>query len=78
MGDNSQIDMSKLTQRELLILLNQQVKEMSDKLNSVADDHVKLRERVSNIETRHKVVSAVWGVASVCVSIIINVFRTIK
>lgn len=72
------IDMSKLTQRELLILLNQQVKEMSDKLNSVADDHVKLRERVSNIETRHKVVSAVWGVASVCVSIIINVFRTIK
>ena len=72
------IDMSKLTQRELLILLNQQVKEMSDKLNSVADDHVKLRERVSNIETRPKVVSAVWGVASVCVSIIINVFRTIK
>jgi len=78
MGDNSPIDMSKLTQRELLILLNQQVKSMNDKLNNVADDHIKLRERVSNIETRHNVIAAAWGAGTIVINIFLNAFKILK
>jgi hypothetical protein len=78
MGDNSPIDMSKLTQRELLILLNQQVKSMNDKLNNVADDHINLRERVSNIETRHNVIAAAWGVGTIAINIFLNAFKILK
>ena len=78
MGSDSPIDMSKLTERELLILLNQKVTGMSMMLDKVSDEHIKLRERVSNIETRQKVVAASWGVGTVLINVFISAFKIFR
>jgi hypothetical protein len=51
---------------------------MNDKLNNVADDHIKLRERVSNIETRHNVIAAAWGAGTIAINIFLNAFKILK
>ncbi|MBS2100705.1 hypothetical protein [Carboxylicivirga linearis] len=70
--------MSKLTQRELLILLNERVGALSKKMDEVGTDHQKLRERVGTIETRHKTVSALWGAVGVVITIFLNAFKIFK
>lgn len=62
--NNETIDMNKLTQKELLILLNVKVEDLSSKLEKVTKEHTDLLIRVSNIETRCKVYSTVFSIAS--------------
>ncbi len=75
---DSPIDMSKLSERELLILLNKTVKDMSTKLDNVANDHIVLRERVSNIETRHRTTATIWGIVTVVITILLNAFKVFR
>jgi hypothetical protein len=75
---DSTIDMSKLSERELLILLNQRVNDMNVKLDKVDEGHSRLRERVSNIETRHRAIAAIWGSMGVLITILINAFKLFK
>jgi len=69
------IDDGKYTQRELLILLNSKVSAMDKKMEKLSDDYVSLHVRVSNIETRTKIIAAAWGIGSVVISLIINVIK---
>lgn len=64
MSDREIIDMNKLTQKELLILLNSKVLDMSQTLNKLTGDYTNLLVRVSNIETRAKTWSALIAVLS--------------
>ena len=56
--------MNKLTQKELLILLNSKVIVMDQKVDKLTGDYTNLLVRVSNIETRAKVVSALIALLS--------------
>lgn len=64
MSNNDTIDMNKLTQKELLILLNSKVIVMDQKVDKLTGDYTSLLVRVSNIETRAKVVSALIALLS--------------
>lgn len=64
MSDREIIDMNKLTQKELLILLNSKVLDMSQTLNKLTGDYTNLLVRVSNIETRAKTWSALIAILS--------------
>lgn len=64
MSNNETIDMNKLTQKELLILLNSKVIVMDQKVDKLTGDYTSLLVRVSNIETRAKVVSALIALLS--------------
>lgn len=85
MGNDSPIDMSKLTQRELLILLNQQVTNLTKSLDKVVADNAELRkengalrDRITGLETSYKTWLVVWGVISVAVSMLINAIKIFK
>lgn len=85
MGNDSPIDMSKLTQRELLILLNQQVTNLTKSLDKVVADNAELRkengllrDRITGLETSYKTWLVVWGVITVAVSMLINAIKIFK
>lgn len=74
MSDRETIDMNKLTQKELLILLNSKVLDMSQTLNKLTGDYTNLLVRVSNIETRAKTWSALIAVLSSAITSAIITF----
>ena len=85
MGNDSSIDMSKLTQRELLILLNQQVINLTKSLDKVVADNAELRkengllrDRLTTVETTYKTWLVVWGVITVAISLLISTIKIIK
>jgi hypothetical protein len=55
--DEEPIDLNKLSQRELLILLHSDVKELKEDMKSVRELEIK----VSNIETKNKVWAGLVG-----------------
>ena len=69
------IDKSKLSQRELLILLSDKVDTMIKNDDKQKADYIDLLVRVTKVETRMKVIAAAWGVASIVISIIINLLK---
>lgn len=69
------IDKSKLSQRELLILLSDKVDTMIKNDAKAKDDYIDLLVRVTKVETRMKVIAAAWGVASIVITIIINLLK---
>lgn len=74
MSEREIIDMNRLTQKELLILLNSKVLDMSQTLNKLTGDYTKLLVRVSNIETRAKTWSALIAVLSSAITSAIITF----
>jgi hypothetical protein len=72
------IDRNKLTERELLILVSEKVEGMSCQLNKLTDDYVQLHVRIVKLETRNKIVSAIWGIGSILFTIIINLLNYLK
>ena len=64
MSDRDTINMNKLTQKELLILLNSKVFDMNRTLDKLTGDYTNLLVRVSNIETRAKTWSALIAILS--------------
>ena len=69
------IDKSKLSQRELLILLSDKVDTMIKNDDKQKADYIDLLVRVTKVETRMKVIAAAWGVASIVITIIINLLK---
>ncbi len=76
--NDSPVDMSKLTERELLILLNERVGNISEKLERVSKDHYDLKGEVNGIQTKYKTLAAVWGVLTVIATLLINAFKIFK
>ena len=72
------IDLSQLSERELLILLNNKVECQTENLAKVIEDYAKLNERVVIIETRNKIISASWGIGSILITIVINILNYLK
>ena len=73
MSNNDTIDMNKLTQKELLILLNSKFIDMNKNLNKLTEGYTDLLVRVSNIETRAKTWSVLIAIpCSAIVSAIIS------
>lgn len=72
------IDKRKLTQRELLILLSEQLERMNTDVSDLKKVFPQLSERVTKIETKMIVVAGSFGVLSVLITIIINVFEFFK
>ncbi|GAF05593.1 hypothetical protein JCM21142_104333 [Saccharicrinis fermentans DSM 9555 = JCM 21142] len=72
------MDMSKLSERELLILLNERQNNMNSKLDEVSRSHYTLRDEVHFIKTKNKTLSAVWGVITVVITIFINSLKIFK
>ncbi|MBE9468978.1 MAG: hypothetical protein IMY72_11765 [Bacteroidetes bacterium] len=72
------VDKNKLTQRELLIRLSDQMENVRDDLRDLKKETSELRLRVAKIETRMVVVSGAFGVGSVILTLIINFFKLIK
>lgn len=75
---DSPVDMSKLSERELLILLNERQNNMNAKLDDVSKGHYALKEEVNTIKTRNKTLSAMWGVITVLITLLINAFKIFK
>lgn len=71
------IDNGKLTQRELLILLNNKVETMNKGLEKLSDDYIGLHTRVTKIETRIKVTATFWGATGVIIGLAINFIQSI-
>lgn len=72
------VDMSKLTQRELLILLNANVQRLNNTVECLSQNNTDLATRITKVETRAKTISATWGVASVIIATIINSIKLFK
>ena len=71
-------DMSRLTQRELLILLNERVGKLNEKLERVSIGHYALKDEVNSITIRNKTLSAMWGVFTVLITLFINAFKIFR
>lgn len=70
------VDKSKLSQRELLIIVADRQETMNEKLGKLGADYIDLHVRVTKLETRMQVIAAAWGVGSVILTIIINLLKS--
>lgn len=73
--DNDIIDRSKLTQRELLLLLADKVDAVRNDTAKISDNYIGILVRVVKIETRMQVIAAAWGAIGVMITIIINLLK---
>jgi len=72
------VDKNKLTQRELLILLSENVERMNDVLNKLSSDYIDLHVRLSKVETKYKIIlSIAVGINSIMITIILNFLNII-
>lgn len=69
------IDKRKLTQRELLILLSEQMERMNADVSDFKKVFPQLSERVTKIETKMIMIAGSFSVLSILITIIINVFE---
>lgn len=83
MSNNEIVDMTKLTQKELLILLNSKVEMMGKTLElqtqenkKITENYASLKERVSNLETKNKVYSGIVAViSSIITTVVISIIK---
>ncbi|MCT4640389.1 MAG: hypothetical protein N4A72_22015 [Bacteroidales bacterium] len=83
MSNNEIVDMTKLTQKELLILLNSKVEMMGKTLElqtqenkKITENYASLKERVSNLETKNKVYAGIVAViSSIITTIVISLIK---
>lgn len=64
MGDDKYIDLNKLTQRELLIMVHNDVKALKGDVKELKDDSIKTKIKVNTLETRSKLWGALMGFLS--------------
>jgi hypothetical protein len=69
--DSEVVDMSKLTQRELLIRLHDKV----DGLETSVKEIPKLRERIHSIEVRNITIASVFGAFALAANLFINYLK---
>lgn len=65
-----QIDLSKLTQRELLILLNRDVEDIKNELQSIQRNEAKIMLKVNTIEVKGRVWGSLAGFVGAIVAVI--------
>lgn len=70
--DKELIDLNKLSQRELLILLHSDVKELKAEMKEAKEGREQLALKVNSLETRNKVWSAVVGFFSGLIAVFIG------
>jgi hypothetical protein len=73
--DSRVVDKNKLTQRELLILLSNQMDTVTDDVKGLKKETPELRDRVTKIETRMVVTAAAFGALSIAITIAINFIK---
>lgn len=73
--DSAMVDRSKLTQRELLLLLANQMDGLKDDVSELKKETPKLRDRILTLETKIYVVAGSFGAMGVILSLIIQVFK---
>jgi|GEM_PF-2501280 len=62
--EHDKVDMSSLTQKELLILINHQVMQLYQRLTTYDKDNLELKLKVNVLETKMKLWAAVIGLLS--------------
>lgn len=72
------IDMSKLSQRELLILLSQKVDTIIQDRNQEKENLVEMEVRIAKLETRTVVKSAIYGGIAIMITVIIDFLHLFK
>jgi hypothetical protein len=79
MGGNDQIvDKTKLTQRELLIRLSDQMDAVNKKLDKLEPDFYDVRERLGKVESRSVWVSGTISVVGVIVALLFNIKKIME
>lgn len=68
------IDMNKLSQRELIILIHDKVERLNDNVKCLTQKSIDQKLDIERIKTRNNVISAGWGIAAVIISAIIKRF----
>jgi Mg2+ and Co2+ transporter CorA len=71
------IDMTKLSQRELLIRISDKQETMSDSLKKLSEEYTDLHDRMIKIEERNRITAVLWslgasGVATTIMNIILK------
>lgn len=70
------IDMGSLSQKELLILLNERVARIDSRLTTYEKDNLELRLKVNELETKMKLWAAVIAlISSGVVSLLLELFK---
>ncbi len=61
MSEQENIDLQKLTQKELLLVTYREVQSLSATVASYNKEQAQLRERVAVVETKVKISGMLWG-----------------
>jgi len=72
------IDRSRLSQRELLILLDEKVDTIISDRTQEKKDMIEMKVRIAKLETRTLVKSAMYGGIAIVITIIIDYLHLIK
>lgn len=70
--DREKINLNELSERELLLLINQRVEHLEDKCEQIDKTNQALMLKVNTIETKSKVWGSVAGLITFIISIIIE------
>lgn len=75
--DTQVVDKSKLTQRELLILLSDNMDDVKSEIKMLKSDYPGLRERIVKVETKLYIIPVVISLLIGCITLIINLINTV-
>ena len=73
--DSQVVDKNKLTIRELLILLSDQMETVKKDVSKLKEEQPIIRERVTKIETRMIVIASSFGLVTIVITLVINFIR---
>ncbi|WP_297096389.1 hypothetical protein [uncultured Draconibacterium sp.] len=68
MSDQEKIDLQKLTQKELLIVMYRDLRSLSSTVEANNKEQIVLRERLAIVETKQKISGLIWGGISGAIS----------
>ena len=68
MSEQEKIDLQKLTQKELLIVMYRDLRSLSTTVEANNKEQIVLRERLAIVETKQKISGLVWGGISGAIS----------
>jgi len=76
--DSSLVDMSKLTERELLVLLYDKLDRLESGFKKTDTDVESLKDRVTKLEARLYTISGIAVFISGAIALMLNFYRTFK
>ncbi len=72
------MDMSKLSQRELLLLLHVKVERVESKVETLSGKQEDLKMDVERIKAKSSAIASAWGIAAIIISAIISTIKIFK